>query len=97
MGAVSPSLYPTRYAILEVYTTAGDDAGNIGSSVGTMFEDAEVIVVVAMVAYESTPRINGRSKKGREGRLKTRTLQEVKQEGEGEDWAVAVQLNMNCL
>jgi len=68
---VRSSLYPTRYAILEVHTTAGDDTGNVGSGIGTMFKDAEVIVVVAMVAYESTPRINGRSKKGMEGRLKT--------------------------
>ena len=53
-----------------MHATAGDNARNVGSSVGTMFENVEVIVVVAMVAYEPTPRINGKNKREREGRLK---------------------------
>jgi hypothetical protein len=59
------------------------------SGVGITFKEKEVIVVVAMVAYELRLRINWKRKRGRQGRLKARASQEVRQEDESEVWAEA--------
>jgi len=42
-----------------------------------MFEETEVMVVVTMVICELRLRINGRSKRGGEGRLKAGAFREV--------------------